>query len=137
MTKVFLDASVIIAAILSSGGGSAKILSLASKGKILAIVSQTVVLEVLEHKEKIGKTEAEINDFVLRSKIVVREEISYEEAGKYFESVEKDDAHLVAGARLTKCNYLISLDKKHVLSLNDKFSPLKIVDPKEFLSKRN
>ena len=134
MTKVFLDASVIIAAILSSDGGSAKILSLASKGKILAIISQTVVLEVLEHKEKIGKTEDEINDFVLRSKIVVREEISYEEAKKYFESVEKDDAHLVAGAKLTKCDYLISLDKKHVLSLNDKFSPLKIVDPKEFLS---
>ncbi len=134
MTKVFLDASVIIAAILSSGGGSAKILSLASKGKILAIVSQTVVLEVLEHKEKIGKTEIEINDFVIQNKIVVREEISYEEAGEYFESVEKDDAHLVAGAKLTKCDYLISLDKKHVLSLNDKFSPLKITDPKGFLS---
>lgn len=134
MTKVFLDASVIIAAILSSGGGSAKILSLASKGKILAIISQTVVLEVMEHKEKIGKTEVEINDFIMQNKIVVREEISYEEAEKYFKSVEKDDAHLIAGAKLTKCDYLISLDKKHVLSLNDKFSPLKIASPKEFLS---
>lgn len=134
MTKVFLDASVMIAAILSSGGGSAKILSLASKSKILAIVSQTVVLEVLEHKEKIGKTEDEINNFVIQNKIVVREEISYEEAQKYFKSIDKDDAHLIAGAKLTKCDYLISLDKKHVLSLDDKFSPLKISSPKEFLS---
>ena len=135
MTKVFLDASVVIAAILSSSGGSAKILSLAKKNKILAIISHTVVLEVLEHKEKIGKTEDEINNFLMRNKIVVREEINHEEAGKYTGLVDKDDAHLIAGAKLTECNYLVSLDKKHVLSLGNKFSPLKIVNTKEFLNK--
>ena len=49
--------------------------------------------------------------------------------------IDDEDAHLIAGANLTRCSYLVSLDKKHVLKLDIKknFLPLRIVSPKELL----
>ena len=53
----------------------------------------------------------------------------------YKDQVDVEDAHLVAGANLTKCLYLVTLDKKHLLTENirQKFLPLRIVSPKELL----
>jgi len=49
--------------------------------------------------------------------------------------IDAEDAHLVAGANLTNCSHLVSLNKKHVLreDVKKRFSPLKIVSPKEVL----
>jgi len=46
--RVFFDASVIIAALLSAGGGSSQLLKYVKLGKIVAITSQTVIEEILE-----------------------------------------------------------------------------------------
>ena len=49
--------------------------------------------------------------------------------------VDVEDAHLIAGANLTKCGYLVTLDKKHLLrpDIQKKFLSLKIVSPGELL----
>lgn len=137
MIKIFLDASVIIAAMLSQSGGSAKIIKLGHLGSWAQIVSQTVIDEVKDHSEKIGKSSEEIDQFIKNNNILVRKRVTTSEI-KYLEGlVEYTDAHLIAGANLTKCEYLITLDKKHLLKedIKNKFKPLKIVNPEEFLQK--
>lgn len=73
MTKVFFDASVIIAAIISPKGASFELLKYASKKKIIAITSKTVINEVLANLDKIEHfSEEELDTFIINNKIVVR-----------------------------------------------------------------
>ncbi len=129
--RVFFDASVIIASILSSTGGSALLIEYIKKGKIIGISSQTAIEEVLEKEKKIKKTRKETEDFISMSGLMIRKSITTEEIEVYKDLVDIEDAHLIAGAILTKCDYLASLDKKHLLreEIGKKFLPLKIVAP--------
>lgn len=135
--RVFFDASVIIAALLSPTGGSALLLKYIKAGKIVGITSQTVINEILEEDktERIKKSKAEIEDFIAKSGLVVTEEVTLEEIAQYQNRVDVEDAHLIAGANLTKCVYLVSLDKKHLIrdDVKKEFLPLKIVSPKELI----
>lgn len=137
MVKIYFDASVIIAAILSKTGGSAKLLQFARLGVIAAVTSQTAAEEVEGHALKIDKTLTEIRQFIKDNKIVVREKISKTEEEPYLGLVEEDDIHIVVGAKSTKCDFLITLDKKHLLKKEVKklLKPLKVVSPKEYLEK--
>ncbi len=135
--RVFFDASVIIAAMLSPTGGSAYVLKYVKAGKIAGVTSQTVINEILEEDKtkRLKKSKAEIENFIAKSGLVVREEITLEEIEPYQNRVDAEDAHLIAGANLTKCAYLVSLDKKHLIreDIKREFLPLKIVSPKELI----
>lgn len=103
----------------------------------MGITSQTVLEEIMEEDKpaKLKKTTAEIQDFIADSGLLVRKIISLEEIAPYQGLLELADAHLIAGAKLTNCGYLVTLDKKHLLQpdIQKKFLPLKIVSPKELL----
>lgn len=133
--RVFFDASVLIAAILSPTGGSSLLISQVKSGKITGLTSQTAIDEVLEHTSKINKTKSDIENFISLSDLVVRERVTVEEIEPLKNQIDIDDAHLVAGAQLTQCSHLVTLDKKHLLrkDIQEKFLPLKIVSPKEIL----
>lgn len=137
MDKVFFDASVIIAAILSPTGGSAKLLQFSKKKTIVAITSQTVIDEVIDHAEKIHKTPEKILLYVKASHLLVRERITQTEIEKVSGIVDSADAHLLVGARSAACRYLVTLDKKHLLrsDVQKIVVPLCIVNPKELLGK--
>ena len=135
--RVFFDASVIIAALLSAGGGSSQLLKYIKFGKITGIVSQTVIEEIIEEDKfrKIKKSRREIEQFILDSRLIVRKPISADEIEPYQGLVDIEDAHLIAGANLTRCRHLVTLDKKHLLrpDIQKKFLPLKIVSPGQLL----
>jgi predicted nucleic acid-binding protein len=135
--RVFFDASVIIAAVLSRTGGSALLLRFIKTGRIVGVTSQTVIEEVVEGNKptKLNTPKEEIELFIAGSGLVVREAITATEIEPYRGLVDAADAHLVAGANLTNCSHLVSLDKKHVLreDVRKRFLPLKIVSPKELL----
>ena len=137
--RVFFDASVIIAALLSPNGGSSQLLKYIKFGKITGIVSQTVIEEIIEEDKfrKIKKSRREIEQFILDSRLIVRKPISADEIEPYQGLVDIEDAHLIAGANLTRCRHLVTLDKKHLLrpDIQEKFLPLKIVSPGELLEK--
>ena len=136
-SKIFFDASILIAAILSPTGGSAKLLKLAKNRAIVAITSQTVIDEVINHTEKIHKTPEEILLFVKESGLLVRERVTQTEIEKVSGIVDSTDAHLLVGARGAACQYLLTLDKKHLLrsDIRKNVAPLRIVNPKELLKK--
>ena len=135
--RVFFDASVLIAALLSPNGGSALLLRFIKTGSIVGITSQTVIEEILEEDKpkKLNRSRGEIEEFIAQSGVVVREAVTLAEIEPYQQLIDREDAHLIAGANLTKCVYLVSLDKKHVLieDVRTRFLPLTIVSPKELL----
>jgi len=133
--KVFLDASVIIAAFLSKTGGSAKILHLGKTGRVRLVTSETVIKEVRDNLKKVGRTQKQLIEFINDFPLVIRQQITTADIKPYQKKIDEKDAHVVAGAKLTSCQHLITLDKKHLLKseIKDKFVPLQIVSPKEFL----
>src|SRR3990167_356865 len=135
--RVFFDASVIIAALLSPSGGSYQLLKYVKLGKITGITSQTVIEEILEEDKfsRIKKSKREIEQFIAESRLIVRKPISAGEIEPYQGLVDIEDAHLIAGANLTRCRYLATLDKKHLLrnDIQRKFLPLKIASPGQLL----
>ena len=133
--KVFIDASVIIAGILSPNGGSAILFQYIKQDLVVELTSQTAIDEVLEHTKKIKKNKEEIGEFIAQSAVIVRKRIEKETIRPYSDLVDKEDAYLIAGAILTKCTHLVTLDKKHLLrpDIKQRFLPLRIVSPKEIL----
>src|SRR3954454_17596767 len=127
--RVVFDASVIIAAFLSPTGGSAYLLRFVRSGRIIGITSQTVIAEILapEKPAKLHRTREDIEEFISQSKLYVRQNVTELEIRHLHGQIDPTDAHLIAGAKLTICDYLVSLDKKHVLhaEIRDKFLPLR------------
>lgn len=81
------------------------------------------------------KFKALIEEFIAQSSLIVRKAITIEDIAPDQNQIDVEDAHLIAGANLTKCEYLVSLDKKHVIreDVQKKFLPLKIVSSKELI----
>lgn len=136
--RVYFDASVIIAALLSPFGGSSQLFKYIKRKVLVGITSQTVIDEILEEDKtiKLKKSEEEIELFIAQSGLIVRESITIGEITSYRGLIDVEDAHLVAGAVLTKCDYLVTLDKKHLLreDIRKRFLPLGIVSPKDLLT---
>lgn len=133
MVKVYFDASVIVSALISSYGGSAKLLGMVKEKIITGITSQTVIDEVLEHTKKIKLSSQDIQEYITNCRILVRKEISPDDIIPYKNLVDVDDAHVIAGAHMTHCKYLVTLDKKHLLVLQGKIKKITIVAPRELL----
>lgn len=135
--RVFFDTSIIIASLLSPTGGSTKVLQYVHLGYIIGVTSQTVIDELLEEKKykKLQKSKTELENFVAKSGLLVRKRLSIKDVTPYFDIIVQEDAHLIAGAKKTKCSHLLTLDKKHVIrpDLQKLVSPLRIVSPKELL----
>lgn len=135
--RVYFDASIIIAALLSPSGGSSLLFEYIKQGRIIGVTSQTAIKEILEEEKfrKIKRSKEEIEQFIAQSGLFVREGITVEDIAPYKDLIDAKDAHLIAGATLTECTHLVTLDKKHLLreDIQRKFLPLKIVSPKEIL----
>lgn len=133
--RVYFDASVIIASLLSPKGGSSLLFEYIKVGKIKGITSQTAIEEILDKTGKLKKPKEEIEHFIAASGLVVRKNITMEGVLPYQDLVNREDAHLIAGAHLTKCTHLVTLDRKHLLrsDIKGKFLPLRILSPKELL----
>ncbi len=103
-------------------------------GRINGIISDTILDEALRHAQKIS-----------RNKIGLKEEIQdifkhiIPAPKKNFVSKhEKDvldagDAHVLASCFETKTDFLVTLDKKHLLVLRKSITAFTIVSPKELI----
>ena len=135
--KVFFDASVIFSAIYSRAGGSRKLLSFISERLIIGFTSQTVIEELVKNIDKFGDSRPDVGGFIGSSGLVVCEKITLDDIKPYSGIVEAKDAHVIAGAALTRCEYLVTLDKKHLNNqqVKNKLESLKILSPKDLIRK--
>lgn len=136
--RVFLDASVLFAASYSDAGASREIIRLALRGKVKLVTSQLVLEETRRNLQT--KAPEVIPDLEHLLKAVgfeivqpTKREIKF--AMKY---IAAKDAPILAAAKKAKVDFLVSLDKKHIVNIPEvsKKSRLKIVLPKDFLKLR-
>ena len=135
--RVFFNASVILSGLHSPTGGSAKLLLFVKRGQIQGVISEIVFNEVLKHKSKINHDEAKIRKFFSESGLLIVKAPEKERVYQY-QSLVSDlgDAHLLTSSIKGKCEFLVSLDKKHILNLKGKVKKIKIVCPKELLEEK-
>jgi len=129
--KAVFDTNIFISAILF-GGNPRTCLDLARNKEIKLIASRAILLEVAEKlKEKFEWESFEVADVI-------------EGIGKFAEIVEPKeqidlisqdprDNRILEAALEGKVDYIISGDKKHILSLK-KFEGIEIVSVQEFLN---
>lgn len=135
LTKVFFDASAIFACIYSDTGGSNKLARLAQDKELIAVTTESVIKEVKENSDKFKQPEVDIDSFLQQHKFFVGETITENDITPYERIVDKRDAHVIAGALLTGCDHLVTLDKKHLdnEAVKEKIRQLQIHSPKSML----
>ncbi|MBF0410111.1 MAG: PIN domain-containing protein [Candidatus Riflebacteria bacterium] len=138
--RLFLDACVLVTAANSPEGGSARILNIASEGKVKILATRMVM-----HEAKVN-----IIDLLGRSlwvwfyRIVAPLHVSLsdppgkKEKADWLKITSAEDAHVLAAAIKGKADILISLDRRHILNESvQKAFPIPIMSPGDFLQKYN
>lgn len=137
--QIFFGASVLFSGMYSSTGASAKLLYLVRQKSILGITTQTVLEEVERNSDKFARSPSKyLPAIISESGLIIREFITAEEISPYKDMVEEKDAHVVAGAILTSCTFLVTLDKKHLDNslIRAKFAgKVIIISPKKLLGR--
>ena len=139
MTRVFIDASVLFSASLSPTGASREIIRLALRDQLTLVASRLVFEET--ERNLADKAPAALSafeefrdvvpfEFVRPTKRQVLQAASY---------TALKDAPIVAAAKRAKVDYLVSLDRRHLVGVPEveKRSGLKIVLPENLLEKLN
>lgn len=133
--NVFLDASVILSGLASPTGGSYKILEAGRSKKFGLFASKLVISEVGAHLSKVKVSPFELSKLVENKTIRVVETPPLEFILKFTSlTLDPNDAHVLAGAVISGSDFLISLDKKHILTRKVKrfLSPIKVFSPRQF-----
>lgn len=132
--KVFFNASVILAGMKSPDGGSEKLLRWSKMQKICGIISEIIADEAMRHGDKL---DLKSTDIQLQTKTIfnqIQPVPKKEHVVRYNKIViDPGDAHVLASCYETKADYLVTLDKKHLLILQGKVKWVTIVSPGELI----
>ena len=131
---VFFDASVILAGLISPCGGSAKLLEWIKHGKISGFISEIVLDEVSRHANLVELSKESAVQKVQKIFTTISP-APYQSTVKAYQHLVIDygDAHILASCQELKTNFLVTLDKKHLLVLQEKVKTVKIVSPKQLI----
>jgi putative PIN family toxin of toxin-antitoxin system len=136
--KVFIDSSIVIAAVLSPSGGSFRLIRESLFKNYTLLISDYV----LEESIRILKTKFPEKTYILpilleNFRFKMTKDPSEKEVEKLIDIIDFKDAPILAAVIKYKTDYLITLDKKHFLNqkvlefARDK--KISILTPKEFL----
>ncbi|MDD3818789.1 MAG: PIN domain-containing protein [Actinomycetota bacterium] len=135
--KVFLDASVFIAAAGSESGGSSLVLKICGGLHFSAVVSRKILLEAQINIRKKLPSEALLRFYkeIDRLNPEVINPLTEGNLSNYNDIITLKDCHVLAGAIESKASFLITLDRKHfkteaIMKAN---LPVTIMTPGEFL----
>lgn len=133
--KVFLDASVIITGINSKNSASNIILKLSQKGKVKTFVSAIILNEVIRNLNK-KFPENILQDFLRylpQSKFKKIEFKDESEILKFQGITTQKDIHVIAAASKAKVDFMVTFDRKHLLSIKEGGLPFIILSPGDFI----
>ena len=134
--RVFLDSNVFISGLYSAKGGPGIILDYFIAGKIVIIISQKVLNEVIEVlQEKLPKILPFLQEFLLSYPPEIIKDAKPENIKKWSGLVNEDDAMILESAMSCEPDYFITGDKHFFNNpLNEKRSGLKILRPENFVN---
>ncbi len=135
--KLFIDASVFIAASASKEGGSAALLKICQKAPFTPVTTQVVLSESeLNIKAKLGEeTLLNFYKLIAQTPLALQPTPTLTERIKYHDIIHQKDAHVLAAALQGGCDYLITLDRKHFMTdkIHQAKLPIRILTPGDFL----
>ena len=135
MTRVFIDSSVLIAASYSPTGASREIIRQAIRGTISLVVSNLVLEETRRNLAiKAPETLPAFQQFLdIVSFEIVRPTMRQVLQAAQYTALK--DAPIVAAAKRARVDYLISLDRRHLVGVPEiaQRSGLKIMLPQQLL----
>lgn len=137
--RLFVDASVLIAASGSSAGASALVLVLCRHGHARPVASRRVLLEAQRNiRVKLGE-EALLRFYQHLGDLDLDlvEDPTPREVDAYVSITGPKDAHVLAGAVKGVVDVLLTLDRKHLLTprVRDAGLPCAVLTPGEFLER--
>lgn len=134
--KVFLDASVILAALGSKTGGSFCVLKLCRAGIVKGLITETILAEAKAHESRVKRASAKnIEELITREKITVLPSPKESTIIKFTNLINDGGRHVIAGATEAGADFLLTLDTRHFFKkrLKEKIKPRQILTPGEFL----
>jgi predicted nucleic acid-binding protein len=131
--RVFFNASVILAGFRSPNGASGTLLSWIKQQKITGVISEIVWNEVLRNTHHVGLSRENIKQWMIQYFLTITAPKQSNFAPYQKKVVEAGDIHLFVSAEESKSDYLVSLDKKHVLVLQKQMKDFRIVSPGELI----
>ena len=138
-TTLFFDASVLVAGAHSRGGGSALLLEACKLGGFTAQASYLVLLEALTtvKRDFPKRSLVRLTDYLAAIDWELLPVPSREEMDEYTALIDPKDLHVLAAAVEGKSQFLLTLDRRHVLAAADAVQsasiPLVILRPGDFI----
>lgn len=133
---VLFNASVVLAGLKSPIGGSGKLLQWVRQDKIKGIISEVIFDEVVRNAKRIGFTQEEVikitKDIFTHPSQAPKERVVEQFKEKV---LDLGDAHVLASAKEERVQFLVTLDKKHLLVFKEKIKIFKIVTPGQLIEK--
>lgn len=101
---------------------------------IIGIISEAILDEALKHADRIPLSQEQLREEISKyfPKILPEPQEHYVDRFKML-MLDQGDAHLFATYTEAHCDYLVSLDKHHILALQGKIKGISIVSPGELL----
>ncbi len=128
--KVVFDTNVLISAIIF-GGNSRTCLEMARSDEVILITSKIILLELCAKlNKKFEWSQEDIEDVISGIGVfakIVSPQTTIDEISK-----DPDDNRILEAALTGKADYIVSGDKRHILSLK-RYKRIKIVSPQEFI----
>ena len=135
--RLFIDASVWIAAAGSSSGGSAKLLSLCMAGYASAVCSRLVLREAERNIRTKLSSDSLLSFFqtIGKLKLALVNPPSESEVMRMSQIIDPRDAHVLASALAARVDALLTLDRKHFFTqaVLQGGLPFKIMTPGDFI----
>ncbi len=134
--RLFLDANVFIAASASSQGGSSLLIEFCQSGRATALASKLVLRDAERNIHYKLDDDALTRFYQLLARldpeiVPLPDSSEIQEAAMI---VHEKDAHVLAAARSSSADYLITLDQKHFLAeqITETIKPIVACTPGEF-----
>ena len=135
-TRLFFDASCLIAGAASATGGSGFLLALCARGLLRAVVSHPVLMEVERNiSAKLAPAVLDQYHAMLQLTPMYVAPVPLEgERRRYQGIINEKDQHVVAAAITAEAPFLITLDRSLAAEVNAVDLPIRALSPGEFIT---
>ena len=135
LTRLFFDASCLIAAAGSPNGGSGFLLSVCARGFLKAVVSQPVLLEAERNiMEKLPRAVARYQELLISGVFEVVPVPDTLQRRVYRGLINEKDEHVLAAAVGTRAPFLITLDQPLIAEVARASLSLQACTPGTFIT---
>jgi len=135
--RVFLDANVYFSAARSVSGGSSIVCELIKKKKVTLYATRQVLREAERNVREKEPISVRLRFYELMVDLNPQIVTIYKRSAEshYSKIIDKKDIHVLEGARKTKVDFLVTLDRKHFLTkkVKEAVLPFVVVSPGELL----